>query len=165
MGSDLFFLFSFRVCFLHSGNSKGKKEKVDLTPNHGNSAVRVRRGVTLQDLSVVASRLLRCLGEHGANDAPRLLACAFRALHSLAAVMFLVGLLSGEILAARHTLEIVVWHDIASQFAPPKYHALPSSIPLAAWKAMGDGGPASYGRPCQHPRPLLLSRTSKRDER
>jgi hypothetical protein len=53
--------------------------------------------------------------------------------------MFLVGLLFGELLATRRTLEIVVWHDLTSQF---EYRPLSSRIPLAAWKAMAVGFPS-----------------------
>jgi hypothetical protein len=74
------------------------------------------RGVTLPGF---ASRFLRCLGEHGTDDTPRPLAAAFRTFHPLLAIMFLERLFLGELLATRHTLEIVGWHDLTSQFAPP----------------------------------------------
>jgi len=81
--------------------------------------LRSSRGRHAAGLTAVASRLLRCLGEHGTDDTPCPLAAAFRTLYPLLAIMFLVGLLFGELLATSHTLEIVVWHDITSQFAPP----------------------------------------------
>jgi hypothetical protein len=87
--------------------------------NRSNINVTVRRGRHAAGFFAVVSRFLRCLGEHGTDDTPRPLASAFRTLQSLVAIMFLVGLLFGELLATPHTLEIVVWHDITSQFAPP----------------------------------------------
>ncbi len=52
--------------------------------------------------------------------------------------MFLVGLLFGELLVTRSTLEIVVWHDITSQFAPAV--GPPSTIEDTIGRRESNGG-------------------------